>query len=128
MQSLASIAGEGEPVSAAYVRHRKAIEDGKDDGTEQHFARCHGDRSEYKDDMPDPVSDKSPIHVLAYYGLGTHDLELLERYGCFTIGDVRLSLINGDVRVWRGVDVVTRERIVEAVEMVPPDKSRADKS
>jgi hypothetical protein len=39
----------------------------------------HGDRREYANDLPDPISEASPLHVLAYYGLGRHDLELLER-------------------------------------------------
>ena len=120
MQPLADQLGPGETASAAYVAHRLAIEAAKDDdGTEQHFARCHGDRSVYQDDLPDPISDASPVHVLAYYGIGTHDLELLERYDCLTVGDVRHSLFVDDVKVWRGVDRITRERIEEAVEMVP---------
>jgi len=120
MSTLADQLGPGETASAAYVAHRLAIEAAKDDdGTEQHFARCNGNRSVYQDDLPDPISDASPVHVLAYYGLGTHDLELLERYGCETVGDVRHSLFAGDVTVWRGVAPLTRERIEDAVEMVP---------
>ena len=120
MQSIAALAGTGEAVSAAYVKHRKAIEasHGNDDGTEIHYERQHGDRREYANDLPDPISEASPLHTLAYYGLGRHDLELLERHKCLSIGDVRLALSNGYVLSWTGVDRITRDRIADAVEMV----------
>ena len=121
MQSLAAQLGNGEGVSAEYVARRKAIErqHGNSDGTLQHFARLGGERSEYADDLPDPISDASPIHVLAYYGLQTTELELLERNDCFTIEDVRTVIGNHDIPSWDGATRVTERIIRDAVDTIP---------
>jgi hypothetical protein len=114
-----------ERVTPAELARREAIErrhDG-DDGTLTHYERQHGDRREYLDGPPDPISDLSPIHVLAYYGLGTREIELLERHGCETVGDVRAAICDGDVVAWRQLEEPTRDKIAEAVEMVPKNPS-----
>ena len=101
---------------------REAIEhrhESNDDGTLTAYERQHGDRREYASDKLDPISDRSPIHVLAYYGLGTRELELLDRHGCETVGDVRAAMNGGDCKVWFGLEKATREKIADAVGMVP---------
>ena len=122
MLTLAQLAeGPGKPVSREYIAQRKAIESGhraNDDGTETHFSRVHGARSEYADNLPEPVGESSPIHVLAYYGLSVRHLELLERYGCETISDVRDALAKGDVPAWKGTEKQTEMEIQEAVDFV----------
>jgi hypothetical protein len=108
-------------VTPAELARREAIErrhEG-DDGTLTHYERQHGDRREYLDGPPDPISDTSPIHVLAFYGLGTRDIELLDRHGCETVGDVRAAIDNFDWKEWRGLEQATREKITDAVGMVP---------
>ena len=119
MQSLAAIAGTGQAVSSEYVSQRKEIEarhGPNDDGTETNFARVHGARSEYADNLPEPISDASPIHVLAFYGLGVRYLELLDRNGCETVSDVRDALAKGDILAWQGGEKPTELEIREAVE------------
>ena len=104
------------------LARREAIEhrhEANDDGTQTAYERQHGDRREYANDLPDPISDASPIHVLAYYGLATRDIELLDRHGCDTVGDVRAAIDNFDWKEWRGLEQATREKITDAVGMVP---------
>lgn len=113
--------GPGKIVTPEYVRQRMEIEarhGANDDGTETYFARVHGARSEYADNLPEPVGESSPIHVLAYYGLGVRHLELLDRNGCETISDVRDALAKGDVLVWKGTEKQTEMEIQEAVDFV----------
>lgn len=120
MLTLAQLAeGPGKPVSREYIAQRKAIEArhrANDDGTETHFARVHGARHEYADSRPEPIDDSSPIHVLAFYGLGVRHLELLDRHGCEIVSDVREALVKGDISVWQGVEKPTEREIREAVE------------
>jgi hypothetical protein len=108
-------------VTARELAYRQAIErrhEG-DDGTETHYDRQHGDRREYASDLPDPISDASPIHVLAYYGLATREIELLDRHDCETVGDVRAAMDGVDCKAWFGLEQATREKIADAVGMVP---------
>jgi hypothetical protein len=122
MRSLAEIAeGHGDTASPDFVRQRELIEarhKGNDDGTETHYARQHGARREYTD-IPDPISDESPTHCLAYYGLGVRQLELLERHDCLTIGDVRTAVNNCDIQAWQGGERNTENAIREALEAIP---------
>ena len=111
------------PVTPQELAKRKAIErqhDGNDDGTLTHYTRQHGDRSEYSghNDLPDPIGDHSPIHVLAFYGLGTREIKLLERHGCETISDVRDAIDSGELAKWWQIEAATREKISDAVGMV----------
>ena len=109
------------PVTRAELAKREAIErrhEANDDGTLTAYEREHGDRREYASDLPDAISDRSPVHVLAYYGLGTREIELLERHGCETVGDVRAAIDSGDCKVWFGLEQATREKIADAVGMV----------
>lgn len=122
MLTLDQIAeGLVKPVTPEYVRQRMEIEarhGPDDDGTETHFSRVRGARLEYADDLPEPVGELSPIHILAYYGLGVRHLELLDRNGCETISDVRDSLSRGDVVAWKGSERQTEREIQEAVDFV----------
>ena len=120
MLTLSQLAeGPGKTVPREYVNQRRRIEaqhGANDDGTETHFARVHGARPEYTDNLPEPISDASPIHVLAFYGLGVRYLELLDRNCCETVSDVRDALIRGDILAWRGGEGPTEREIREAVE------------
>jgi len=122
MRLLGEIAeGHGDTASPDFVRQRELIErrHGGDDGTNIHYARQHGERAEYKDDLPDPISDASPVHCLAYYGLGVREMELLERHGCMSIGDVRKALDDCEIIAWSGGERKTENMIREAVEGIP---------
>jgi len=118
MQSLAAQLGNGEAVSAAYVKHRKAIENqhGNDDGTAIHYERQHGDRREYLDDLPDPLSDASPTIRLREFGLTPHYCEVLDRNGAYTISLVREALRRQEIHEWPGCQRKTEADIRAAVE------------
>ena len=120
MLTLSQLAeGPGKTVPREYINQRRRIEaqhGANDDGTETNFARVHGARSEYADNLPEPISDSSPIHVLAFYGLGVRYLELLDRNYCETVSDVRDALARGDILAWRGGEGSTEREIREAVE------------
>lgn len=120
MQTLPQLAdGYGTPATADYVSRRRAIEAARDDGTEAHFRREKGPRDIYADDIPDPISDASPVHCLAYYGLGVREIELLERHVCLTIGEVRAALAGCDIIAWTSGTRATENVIREAVEGIP---------
>jgi len=113
--------GPGDYATADYVARRRAIEAGRDDGTETHYRREKGPRDVYADDLPDPISDASPTHVLAYYGLGTREIELLERHLCLTIADVKVAIRDCEIIRWSGGGEAkaTEQVIREAVEGIP---------
>jgi hypothetical protein len=120
MQSLASIAGTGEAVSAAYVARRKAIESRhqpNDDGTLTHALRCCGDGHEY-DEAADPVTYSDSVAYLLAYGCVQRDIEFLERYDVRTIRQARRAVERGEIPTWRGCGAVMEERVRQAVERV----------
>ena len=120
MQSLAAQLGNGEAVSAAYVKHRKHIEashEPNDDGSLTLALHCFGDGHEY-DESSDPVTDDDCVPYLLAYGCTQRDVECLERYDCRTIRQTRRAVERGEIPTWRGCGAVMEARVRQAVERV----------
>jgi hypothetical protein len=100
-------------VSSAYVLERIALElrhGEDDDGTMREWHRRNRDRARYNE--RDPITERSPIVVLRFFGAGERDINTLERNGCEHVYDVRDACRNDDeIPSWAGCGTMFRDRV-----------------